>query len=121
MHEHGNAAALDVSGEKTDQTFATLGVRGRLDLSAQGGVGLFGSVGWQHAWGDTDTFSRQRFASGGNAFMVAGTPIADNAGVATFGLQFKPAASVTIDASYSGQFAGEAKDQSARLSVNWMF
>jgi outer membrane autotransporter protein len=121
LHEHGSVAALDVSGDKSDQTFATLGVRGQLDLSAQAGVGLFGSVGWQHAWGDTDTLSRQRFAGGGESFIVAGTPIADNAGIASFGFRFKPSAAVTIDASYSGQFAGEAKDQSARLSLNWMF
>ncbi|MGE7139307.1 autotransporter domain-containing protein [Luteibacter sp. NPDC031894] len=121
LHERGGDAALDVMGDKSAQTFGTVGLRGRWDLSAEGGIGLFGSVGWQHAWGDTETLSRQRFASGGDAFQVAGTPIAENAGVATFGLRFKPAASVTIDASYSGQFANDAKDQSARLSLNWAF
>ncbi|MEX1829799.1 autotransporter domain-containing protein [Luteibacter sp. CQ10] len=121
LHEHGNAAALDVMGEKSAQTFATVGVRGRWDLSAQGDVGLFGSVGWQHAWGDTNALSRQRFAAGGDAFTVAGTPIADDAGVATFGLRFRPWASVTVDAAYAGQFASHAKDQSARLSVAWVF
>lgn len=121
LHEHGGDAALDVRGGKSAQTFATLGLRGSHQLSADGGIGVFASVGWQHAWGDTDTLSRQRFATGGDAFQVAGTPIADNAGVATLGLRFKPAPAVTIDASYVGQFAGDAKDQSARLSLNWVF
>jgi outer membrane autotransporter protein len=121
LHEHGGDAALDVEDDKSAQTFGTLGLRGRWNVSADGHIGVFGSVGWQHAWGDTDTLSRQRFASGGDAFQVAGTPIAENAGVATFGLRFQPAASVTIDASYSGQFANEAKDQAARVSLNWAF
>lgn len=121
LHERGGDAALDVQGDKSAQTFATLGLRGSHELSAEGGVGVFASVGWQHAWGDTDTLSRQRFAVGGDAFQVAGTPIAENAGVATLGLRFKPAPSVTVDASYVGQFAGDAKDQSARLSLNWAF
>jgi outer membrane autotransporter protein len=121
LHEHGGDAALDVQGDKSAQTFGTLGLRGQWDLSAEGRIGLFGSMGWQHAWGDTDSLSRQRFAAGGDAFQVAGTPIAENAGVATFGLRFQPAPAVTIDASYSGQFASDAKDQSARLSLNWAF
>lgn len=121
LHERGGDAALDVRGDKSAQTFATLGLRGSHELSAEGGIGVFASIGWQRAWGDTETTSRQRFAIGGDAFQVAGTPIADNAGVATLGLRFKPAPSVSIDASYVGQFASDAKDQSARLSLNWAF
>ncbi len=121
LHEQPGPAALDVMGETSSQTFGTLGLRGNWTLSDEGGMAAFGSVGWQHAWGDTDTLSRQRFVAGGDTFQVAGTPIAENAGVATMGLRFKPAPSVTIDASYMGQFASHAKDQSARLSVNWAF
>lgn len=121
LHEQGGDAALDVMGDKSAQTFGTAGVRGRWDLTPQGDIGLFGSLGWQHVWGDTETLNRQRFAAGGNAFTVAGTPIADNAGVATFGLRFRPWASVMVDASYAGQFATHAKDQSARLGVSWVF
>ncbi|SFW55754.1 autotransporter domain-containing protein [Luteibacter sp. UNCMF366Tsu5.1] len=121
LHEQPGPAALDVMGETSAQTFGTLGLRGNWTLSDEGGIAAFGSVGWQHAWGDTDTLSRQRFVAGGDTFHVAGTPIAENAGVATMGLRFKPAPSVTIDASYMGQFASHAKDQSARLSVNWAF
>jgi outer membrane autotransporter protein len=121
MHEYGGDAALDVRGDKSAQTFATLGLRGRHELSVEGAVGVFASIGWQHAWGDTETLSRQRFAIGGDAFQVVGTPIAGNAGVATLGLSFRPAPSLTIDASYMGRFAGSAKDQSARLSANWAF
>jgi outer membrane autotransporter protein len=121
LSEQPGPAALDVMGDTSAQTFATLGLRGQWRLSDEGGIGAFGSVGWQHAWGDTATSSRQRFAAGGESFQVAGTPIADNAAVATLGLRFKLAAAVTIDASYTGQFGSDAKDQSARLSLNWAF
>ncbi|MDF4002978.1 autotransporter outer membrane beta-barrel domain-containing protein [Luteibacter sp. PPL552] len=119
--ERGGPAALDVAGETTAQTFGTAGLRGRWDLSADGVVGVFGSLGWQHAWGDTGMLSRQRFDAGGDAFVVAGTPIAANAGVANVGLRFTPWTAVTVDAAYTGQFARHARDQSARLSLNWMF
>lgn len=121
LHEQPGPAALDVQGDTSAQTFATLGLRGDWTLSREGGVSAFGSVGWQHAWGDTETFSRQRFVAGGDTFRVAGTPIAQNAGVATLGLRFQPTPSVTIDASYMGQFASDAKDQAARVNVNWAF
>jgi uncharacterized protein with beta-barrel porin domain len=52
---------------------------------------------------------------------VQGVPIADNAGVVTGGVRFRPSESVTVDATYSGQFAKDAKDQSARVSLNWAF
>jgi autotransporter-associated beta strand protein len=121
VNERGSDAALHVMGEKSDITYGTVGLRGRIDLAQEGRLAAFGSIGWQHAAGDTDTETHQRFASGGQAFAVAGTPIGKNSGVAVVGLRFLATPTVTIDASYNGQFSGEAKDQSARLGLNWMF
>jgi uncharacterized protein with beta-barrel porin domain len=121
VNERGSEAALHVMGDKSDITFGTVGLRGRIDLAQEGRLSGFGSIGWQHAAGDTDTETHQRFASGGQTFAVAGTPIGKNAGVAVVGLRFLATPTVTIDASYNGQFASEAKDQSARLGLNWMF
>lgn len=121
VHERGGGAALDVEDERSAQTFATLGVRGQWAFASRGDVALFASAGWQHAWGDTATATRQHFAGQDATFRVAGTPIADDAGVATVGLRFRPAASVTIDASCAGQFASDARDASARVVVNWAF
>lgn len=120
IREHGSFAALDVESDRSSQTFGTLGLRGEEKLG-DSGTAIFGSAGWRHAWGDVDSASRMRFAGGSAAFDVQGVPIADDAGVVTAGLRFRPSQSVTIDATYSGQFASDAKDQSARLSLNWMF
>jgi fibronectin-binding autotransporter adhesin len=120
IHEHGELGALDVASDRSSQTFGTLGLRGEAKLG-DAGTSLFGSVGWRHAWGDVDSSSRMRFADGGASFDVQGVPIADDAGVVTAGVRFRPSQSVTVDATYSGQFAKDAKDQSARLSLSWAF
>jgi fibronectin-binding autotransporter adhesin len=120
IREHGAFGALDIDADRSTQTFGTLGLRGEAKLG-DGGTALFGSVGWRHASGDVDSTSRMRFDGSATSFDIQGVPIADNAGIATAGLRFRPAANVVVDATYSGQFAKEAKDQSARVSVAWMF
>jgi uncharacterized protein with beta-barrel porin domain len=120
IHEHGLFGALDIDSQRSSQTFGTLGLRGEMKLG-DAGTALFGSIGWRHAWGDVDSASRMRFAGGGTAFDIQGVPIAEDAGTVGAGLRFRPSSTVTIDATYSGQFASAAKDQAARLSVNWAF
>lgn len=120
IHERGSIGALDVDADRSHQTFGTLGLRGEAKLGDTG-TAVFGSLGWRHAWGDVDSTARMRFAGTGTSFDIQGVPIADDAGVITAGLRFRPAPSVTIDATYSGQFAGDAKDQSARLTFGWAF
>jgi uncharacterized protein with beta-barrel porin domain len=120
IHEHGSIGALDVDADRSHQTFGTLGLRGEAKLGDTG-TAVFGSLGWRHGWGDVDSTARMRFAGTGMSFDIQGVPVADDAGVVTAGLRFRPAPSVTVDATYSGQFAGDAKDQSARLSLSWAF
>ncbi|WP_426703201.1 autotransporter-associated beta strand repeat-containing protein [Rhodanobacter sp. Col0626] len=120
IREHGAFGALDIDAGRSAQTFGTLGLRGEAKLG-DSGTAIFGSVGWRHASGDVDASSRMRFDGSATSFDIQGVPIAANAGMATAGWRFRPAANVVVDATYSGQFAGEARDQSARLSVDWMF
>jgi len=120
IREHGSFGALEIDSDRSSQTFGTLGLRGEVKLG-DAGTALFGSVGWRYAWGDVDSASRMRFAGGGAAFDIQGSPIADDAGTISAGLRFRPTPAVTIDATYSGQFASDAKDQAARLSLNWAF
>lgn len=120
-YEHSDFfGALNEAAEHSHQTFGTLGLRGEAKLG-DSGTSLIGSVGWRHAWGDVDSSAAMRFQGGGSTLDVQGVPIADNAGVVTAGLRFRPSESVTVDATYGGQFAKDAKDQSARLSLNWAF
>ncbi|HEV2682356.1 MAG TPA: autotransporter domain-containing protein, partial [Rhodanobacter sp.] len=119
--ESGTAAALDVNAQDSAQTYGTLGLRGSFALDPSGGLHANASVGWQHAWGDLTSRSTMRFASGGGAFDIAGVPVARNAMAISGGISFTIAPNVSVDATYSGQFASRAKDQSARMSLTWAF
>ena len=119
--ESGSSAALAVQGDTSQQTSATLGLRVNFAL-APGGLRAYAGLGWQHAWGDTQSTSTQHFVAGGlDAFTVEGVPVAQNAAAATFGLSFPLSRSVTVDTSYQGQFASHAKDQAARMSLTVVF
>lgn len=119
--ESGSSAALAVQGQTSRQTLATLGLRVNF-LLAPGGLRAHAGLGWQHAWGDTYSASTQRFADGGvDSYTVEGLPVAQNAATATFGLSFPLGHSVSVDASYQGQFASHATDQAARMSLTVTF
>ena len=118
--EHGTPAALAIDKSSSNLTSGTAGVRGTLDLGP-GGLHGYAGLGWQHAWGDRVPDRRQRFVAGADNFTVSGLPVADNAGVVDLGLRFPLGRVVTMDFGYHGQFASDARDQSARLTVNVAF
>lgn len=79
-----------------------------------------GMLGWQHAFGDTDPRSNHRFATG-DAFTVAGVPIAENVALIEAGLDFKVSPSGTLGFSYVGQFGSDAQENgfNARLKLQF--
>jgi outer membrane autotransporter protein len=119
--ETGGAAALTSAGSNTDATFTTLGLRGSTDF-ALGGINATarGTLGWRHAFGDVTPTSTFAFA-GGNAFTIAGVPIARDAAVVEAGFDLKLAANATLGLSYSGQFGGGATDNGAKADLNVNF
>lgn len=121
FHENGSAAALSVAGDDSAVTVGTLGVRGSFQLDDRGGLRANVSMGWQHASGDVTPVASERFVAGGNAFSVYGVPAAKNAAALSGGISFQITPSVTVDATYSGQFGTGVTDQAARMSLTWMF
>ena len=122
IQENGTPAALDVTAQDSTLGYGTLGLRASFDLGAPNhGLHAYASLGWQHAWGDTLPVDTMRFESGGGSFAIAGLPVAKNAGVVSTGIGFTVAPSVSVDASYQGQFGQHARDQSARISIDWTF
>jgi len=108
--EDGGAAALHDDGDSTDTTFSTLGLRAATDLGIAGvSARLHGTLGWRHAFGDTESEVTQRFA-GGEAFTVRGVPIAEDAAVVEAGLDLGLSERATLGVSYGGQFAGDRRD-----------
>lgn len=107
--EAGGAAALHSPSQTINTTFTTLGVRASTGFEL-GGVQATarGMLGWRHA-SDTVPFATLGFA-GGDAFTVAGTPIAKNAAVLEAGLDLDVAPSATLGLSYRSQLASGARD-----------
>ncbi len=120
LTEQGTEAGLSVDRSTSHITAGTAGVRGAWTLAPQG-LHAYAGVGWQHAWGDRLPEQRQRFVGGTETFVAYGVPVADNAGVVDLGLRFALGRAVSADVGYHGQFAGEVRDQSARLTLNWAF
>ncbi|WP_258584586.1 autotransporter outer membrane beta-barrel domain-containing protein [Mesorhizobium sp. AR02] len=119
--ETGGAAALTSAGSTTDATFTTLGLRGSTDF-ALGGIDATarGMLGWRHAFGDVTPTSTFAFA-GGDAFTIAGVPIARDAAVVEAGLDLKMSANATLGLSYSGQFGGGTTDNGAKANLSVKF
>ena len=119
--EKGGAAALTSPGDTTATTFTTLGIRASAafdlgDIAAT----AHGMLGWRHAFGDTVPTSTHALA-GGDAFTIAGTPIAKDAAVVEAGIDFAIAPNATLGLTYSGQFASGTHDNSARAVLNVKF
>lgn len=119
--ETGGAAALTVASNTVDAAFTTLGLRADTDVSLSGmDATLRGVVGWRHAFGGTPT-SQMRFASGGNAFTIAGVPLAQDTLVLDAGFDVNLTDSATLGLAYGGLFGSGVADHSANLSLNVRF
>ena len=120
--ERGGAAALRTSATTTDATFSTLGLRTATRVAlGMTEARLAGTLGWRHAFGSATPESTLRFASGGNDFGIAGTPIARNSAVFEAGLDFRLASNATLGASYVGQLASGAREHGVKVGFNMEF
>jgi uncharacterized protein with beta-barrel porin domain len=104
--ESGGAAALRGAASRDHTLATTVGVRGktRIDIgSAQAFVR--GGLGWRHTNGDLRPARALAFAEGeGNAFSVAGAPIAKNVAAVNLEVGAEVAKNATVGLSYNGQF-----------------
>ena len=96
----GGAAALSSADTSTGVTFATVGLRASSSLPIGTIATVSGMLGWRHAFGDTTPLATFAFA-GGDAFAIAGAPIADDALAFAAGLEVDISAAATLGVSYS--------------------
>ncbi|MCZ8393582.1 autotransporter outer membrane beta-barrel domain-containing protein [Achromobacter xylosoxidans] len=121
FQESGGSAALSGASQGNRTTTSTLGLRGSQTLMLGSFQGtLTAGAGWRHAFGDVNPTSRLAFDAG-NAFTVAGAPIARNAAVLEAGLDAKVGRSASVGLSYAGQFGSGNQDHSATLEWRWAF
>ncbi|MBN8943751.1 MAG: autotransporter domain-containing protein [Rhizobiales bacterium] len=115
--EQGGAAALIGTGQTTQATFTTLGVRASSSFDLAGvQATVRGTLGWRHAFGDTTPLATLAFA-GGSAFTVAGVPIARNAALVEAGLDLNLSPAATFGVSYSGQIASDAQQHGFKANL----
>ena len=81
---------------------------------------LRGMAGWRHAFGATPA-STHSFAAGGNAFTVAGVPLASDALVLETGFDVNLTPTATLGLSYDGRIGSGNADHSLRASLDVRF
>lgn len=119
--EQGGAAALTGTSGSTDVTFTTLGLRAGHNLApSRVDANLNGMVGWRHASGDTTPQSTHAF-SAGDAFTIAGAPIAKDSAVIEAGLDLNLTPNATFGLVYTGQLARKARDHGFRANFRMLF
>lgn len=118
FQESGGAAALSVRNETMNTFYSTLGVRGVTELPKN--ASLYGSLGWQHAYGDKNTSSRMAFA-GSDAFVTQGQAVDDNVMVGDIGVSVKLSRAATLDVGYQGQFGADTRVNSVNANLRWSF
>lgn len=119
--ERGAAAALHADGQNTDTPFTTLGIRASSGFTiASTTASARGMIGWRHAYGDVTPLSRQAFA-GGDAFTIAGVPIARDAVVLESGLDFDLTGKAKLGAAYQGQFGSGARQDAFSVKLGVRF
>lgn len=119
--ERGGSAALSDDGQTTDTTFSTVGLHAGAGLGVSGvPARLRGTLGWRHAFGDTEAEITQRFV-GGNDFTVSGVPIAEDAAVVEAGLDLLLTERATLGFGYHGQLASERRDHGVNARFEMQF
>ena len=121
LTETGGNAALTIHGDTMGTTFTTLGLRAATDVML-GDVkaSLTGTLGWQHAFGDTDPVSRASFVSG-SAFDISGIPVAQDTALVQAGFDVKASEQASFGISYRGQFGSGYQSNSVNAKLGIKF
>ncbi|PSJ63565.1 autotransporter outer membrane beta-barrel domain-containing protein [Pseudaminobacter soli (ex Li et al. 2025)] len=117
----GGEMVLTGASSSTNATFTTLGARAATSFSLGATTATAkGTLGWRHAYGDVTPLSQMRFA-GGDAFTIAGVPIARDVATVEAGLDFALSPTAVLGVSYGGQFGSGLSDQSVKANFNVKF
>lgn len=117
--ESGGSAALSGRTSRDQQTSATLGSRA-LSVVSLGEIDgqLRATLGWQHAFGDVVAQKTMAF-DGGQAFTVAGAPIARNAALVEIHAQVALTRTITLGLNYIGQYGDGNRGHTGMLTFHW--
>ena len=121
--ESGGAAALSASSSDEVIGMTSLGVRGDVLVGRFNEVeaALSGSATWQHALGDVDSSNNMHFASGGQAFSVAGAPIDRDAVFIETGLSLTRGSDLSFGIAYQGTYGENAHEHGFKVGFKYQF
>lgn len=122
FQEQGGEAALAVADQRDDLTYAVLGMRGSRVFDTRGGakVTLRAMTGWQRVFGDRDPSLPVAFVAG-DAFSIAGVPLARNALAAELGVDAALRPNLRLGFTYSGRLGAGIDDHGAKAYLEWNF
>jgi autotransporter-associated beta strand protein len=114
--ETGGTAALEGDGRRRSYSWSSLGLRATIGDAGAPVVGRV-QVGWEHALGDVDVTSDLRFAAGGSAFRIEGTPLSKNSVHTEAGLDWRATPRLTLSTRYTGNLGDHGQDHGVRAMV----
>jgi outer membrane autotransporter protein len=110
--EDGGAMALRGRTNGFDTAWTTLGVRLSGDLTGDGSLKANAMLGWRHAFGDRLPMTVNRFAAGGDPFLIVGNPDDRDSLVIETGLDWHVTSAMTLGVRYDGQYGAQDRRQS---------
>ncbi|SUB00813.1 Extracellular serine protease precursor [Pannonibacter phragmitetus] len=121
--ETGGPAALNSRSSNDVLGVTTLGLRGEAAIGRISGftASLTGTLAWRHAFGDVTPSSTLRFANGGDAFTVSGTPLDRDAALFEAGLSLKNDQALGLTLAYQGELGTTTQTHAGRLSLQYRF
>jgi outer membrane autotransporter protein len=122
FREEGGIAALAGAASSLDAGYSTLGLRvaSSASFSDMEMTPRF-SLAWQHAFGEITPAATLAFVSTGIGFGVLGVPIAEDSALLDAALDLALSPAATLELSYSGQLASEARDSAINGHFSWRF
>ncbi|WP_339703248.1 autotransporter-associated beta strand repeat-containing protein [uncultured Sphingosinicella sp.] len=114
--ETGGTAAVEGDGRRRSYSWSSLGLRATIGDAGAPVVGRV-QVGWEHALGDVDVTSDLRFAAGGSAFRIEGTPLSKNSVHTEAGLDWRATPRLTLSTRYTGNLGDQGQDHGVRATV----
>ncbi|EJM05516.1 outer membrane autotransporter barrel domain-containing protein [Pseudomonas sp. GM102] len=109
--EKGGAAALQVHGQTQNNFSTTFGLRLAQLKTLDNGMQLTPrfSAGWKHTYGDVDSKTQQRLATGGKNYIVEGAALDRDSLMLDAGLELAVSTRHTFGVGYNGEIGNDGR------------
>lgn len=109
--EKGGAAALQVHGQTQKNFSSTFGLRLAQLNALDNGMQLTPrfSAGWKHTYGDVDSKTQQRLATGGKNYIVEGAALDRDSLMLDAGLELAVSTRHTLGVGYNGEIGNDSR------------